>query len=338
MAHNPSTGSRLIVRADSGRQRGYGHVIRSLTLGSEFVSRDWSVELLGYDLDDFLKEKALLCGIRTTPMSCEVGSLTDAQMTCATNPDLIVIDGYDFRPAYLNYLDMTGIPYVVIDDNGEVVAPGALLTINQNPHAQIGLYPGLDKSRVLLGSSYALIRSEVRCIRDARRRDNGASQTRVLVSVGGTDIRNLNYSMAEAISQTLHVTVEVSHANPPPGLMKAPRDIARSLANAHVAVIGAGSTLWEACFLGTPTVAVVVADNQVGASRAAHALGVCELVDCRHEFDIEEIAGLSRRLLESPTRRMKLSENGRGLIDGIGARRIVEFILSLLSGLHLNSR
>jgi spore coat polysaccharide biosynthesis predicted glycosyltransferase SpsG len=296
-----------------------------LTLGSEFVTRKWSVELLGSDLDDFLKEKALLRGISTTPMSCEVGSLTDAQMTCATNPDLIVIDGYDFGPAFFDFLDATGIPYVVIDDNAESIAPGALLTINQNPHAHLDLYPGLPKSRILLGSTYSLIRSEVRCIRDAPRRDN-ILQSRVLVSVGGTDIRNLNYSIAEAISQTLQATIEVSHPNPPPGTTKAPRDIAQSLGNANVAVIGAGSTLWEACFLGTPTVAVVVADNQVAASYAARSLRVCELVDFRENKSLADVTKLVGGLLQDQKSWEDMSRRCCQLIDGKGVHRVADAV------------
>lgn len=320
---------RLVLRADAGQERGHGHVMRSLTVGEGFVRRGWSVQLLGSDLDCFLEKRAKRCGIAVIPLACEVGSRADAEMTCNFNADLVVTDGYDFGPEYFGCLEARGVSLLVIDDNGESVAPGALLTVNQNPHASFDMYPELDRSRLLLGSTYALIRNEILCAQRATRGGDG-SQPQVLVSVGGTDVRNLNFKVADALTVALDAKIEVSHPEPPMGAKRALRDISMSLSSADVAVIGAGSTLWEACFLGTPTVAVVVADNQAGASRVAHELGVCVQVDCRRENRIEGIVARVKELINNRQLREVMSARGRCMVDGSGVVRTIDRCLQVL--------
>ncbi len=54
-------------------------------------------------------------------------------------------------------------------------------------------------------------------------------------------------------------------------MSSSPSDYVTTLATAEVAVLAAGSSLWEAACLGTPTIAVVVADNQRAAASEAYA-------------------------------------------------------------------
>lgn len=323
-ARGPISG-RLILRADAGHQRGYGHVMRSLTLGEEFVRRGWSVELLGTEFDEFLSDRASRYGIVVTQMACEVGSRADAEAIADMKADLVVIDGYEFEPEFFASLEENEVSFIVIDDNGESVTSGAVLTINQNPHANVDMYPQLDPSRLLLGMKYALIRSEVRALCKGSNSDKAVG-TRVLVSIGGTDIRNMNHEVSQALARMLDVEIDVSHPDPPHGVARAASDIALSLRNASVAVIGAGSTLWESCFLGTPAVALVVADNQVGASRAAQVLGVCEVVDCREDKDPYSIAEVVRELLADHERLLEMTQQGIRLIDGNGGSRVLDAV------------
>jgi spore coat polysaccharide biosynthesis predicted glycosyltransferase SpsG len=54
-------------------------------------------------------------------------------------------------------------------------------------------------------------------------------------------------------------------------------------------VLAAGSSLWEACAVGTPSIGLVVADNQVASANAAAKLGFTRVIDCRKSFSVETV-------------------------------------------------
>lgn len=321
---------RLLLRADAGVHRGYGHVMRCLTLGTELRRRGWAVTLLAKDLSPFLANRASLEGISVTRMAHPVGSLQDASEVVRYPADLVVVDGYEFPRRYFKFLDDQSIAYVVIDDDGEVAPHGALLIINQNPHAEKSIYAGHEPGRLQLGAEFAMVRQEV--TRLSRSGPRGLQQSRptVLVSIGGTDIGGLTYGVTEVMLQERDWEVVASLPQPPLGAISAPTDIAPVLSQATVAVIGAGSTLWEACFLGLPSVALIVADNQVGGSQKAASLGACELIDCRNETDMKAIRDRVAALINSPQRRESMSRAGKRLIDGNGVFRVARSIEDLV--------
>ncbi|MFP3733021.1 glycosyltransferase, partial [Bacillus sp. SIMBA_006] len=50
-------------------------------------------------------------------------------------------------------------------------------------------------------------------------------------------------------------------------------DMARRMAEADLAIGAAGSTSWERCCLGLPTLMLILAENQEGIARALDAAG-----------------------------------------------------------------
>jgi len=117
----------------------------------------------------------------------------------------------------------------------------------------------------------------------------------------------------------------------PPGVARSAPDIAEELGASTVAVIGGGSTIWEACFLGIPAVAVIVADNQVAGATLAGANGVVEVIDSREGVDVERVASLVRELVRSPAQRQRMSTAGRQLVDGQGVNRVIAAIEEVLA-------
>jgi spore coat polysaccharide biosynthesis predicted glycosyltransferase SpsG len=62
------------------------------------------------------------------------------------------------------------------------------------------------------------------------------------------------------------------------------------LAGAHVAVLAAGSSLWEACAVGTPSIGLIVADNQFQLAMEARRLGLVHVIDVREmsHYELKE--------------------------------------------------
>lgn len=322
----------LVLRADAGQHRGYGHVMRSVTLGAEFHRQGWTVRLLGEGINDFLRRRAESYGIEVQSLGTAVGCEQDAERVSAAGSDLVLIDGYEFGDDYFGFLDDHGRGYAVIDDNGPTAPHGARFIVNQNVHATRALYPHVSAERLLLGPRYCMIRNEVQAAHAARS-SSSTTDMSILVAIGGTDPLGLNQVIASTLSDLCDVEVVVPLASPPGSARRAEADIAVDLAGSSVAVIGGGSTLWEACFLGVPCVALVVADNQIAAASMAHDMGVAIVVDCRTHTPVSEIGAAVTDLLDSSARREQMSAAGRRLIDGQGAGRIVECAESLMVAL-----
>jgi spore coat polysaccharide biosynthesis predicted glycosyltransferase SpsG len=101
-----------------------------------------------------------------------------------------------------------------------------------------------------------------------------------------------------------------------------------------VAVVAGGVTLYEACALGVPAVALAVVPAQRAAIRAFARRGA--VLDARSSSPSRNVADIAAaqvvRLVEEPERRLALARRARTLVDGKGAVRVAGRIRSLLEG------
>ncbi len=274
-------GRRVVLRADGGAAIGLGHVMRSLTLGRELADAGWSVTFCGSGLPDPGTAPSAIEVVATTPVA-------DAAAVLRLAPDLVVVDGYHFTAEFFAALERHGVPHVVIDDNGDTPARRPIAVVNQNPHASEDMYGHLDgQPLLLLGLEYALVRREV--VAAARERGD-RRPGRVFVGFGGSDPCGLTEPVARALAASdLEVVVAIGPAHPDRAAVVAaldderitvaePSEYVAALAGSAVAVLGAGSSIWESRCLGVPTVAVVVADNQLRPATSALEQGLVHAV------------------------------------------------------------
>lgn len=327
----------VVLRADAGSSTGIGHLMRSITLGEALVERDVETVLVSSSPPPALVQRAVDRGVAVTTITDPLAVRDIAEH----EPDLVVVDGYHLGPL-LAGLTVAGLPHGVIDDNAELPTEGASLVLNQNLHASAAMYPSRRADRrLLLGARYALLRSDV--IRLAPRAAQPHA-SRVLVAIGGSDPLGLTGAVAaELLRGGLEVWVGVGPANPQhsglhalagtnDGHLHVDRgDLLEGYAWADLAVVGAGTTLWEVGYLGLPSVAVVVADNQVNGASAAAARGFVDVVDARAtEAMVATVGALGARcrtLAADVERRRAMAEAGRVLFDGLGAGRAADEII-----------
>ena len=116
----------------------------------------------------------------------------------------------------------------------------------------------------------------------------------------------------------------------------APDGLAGELATASVAVVAGGVTLYEACALGTPTVAVALTSPQHTTIRAFAARGA--IIDGNRiaagAQTVNGVAAEVDRLLRTPLACDRLTIAGRHLVDGRGAYRVADRITALYNAAH----
>ena len=316
-----------VLRADASSSIGVGHVMRSLSLGEALLDEGFGVELVSFELAPSLQSLATSCGVEVVELSCAPRSSEDAQFVLQFNANLVVVDGYEFSREFFAVLETSSTPFAVIDDNAETSAQSPSAVINQNPHASASMYAHLQGNpKLLLGLQYAMVRKEV-C--EVAAMNLQSCEGEVFVAMGGADFLGLTAPIVEALAETgLQIRVAVGHANTQRAHIQKladqlgnvtlieQQDYVSSLASAHVAVLAAGSSLWEACAVGTPSIGLVVAENQFASANAAKKLGFTRVVDCRVRFNVEAVLHEVQSCILGGTSAMRGAALSTGVANG----------------------
>ena len=316
-----------VLRADASSSIGVGHVMRSLSLGEALLDEGFGVELVSFELAPSLQSLAASCGITVVELSCAPRSNEDAQFVLQRNANIVVVDGYEFSREFFAVLEASSTPFAVVDDNAETNAHSPSAVINQNPHASASMYAHLQSNpKLLLGLQYAMVRKEVR---EVAAMNLSSREGEVFVAMGGADFLGLTAPIVEALAETgLQIRVAVGHANTQRAHIQKladqfghvtlieQQDYVSSLASAHVAILAAGSSLWEACAVGTPSIGLVVADNQFASANAAKKLGFTRVVDCRVRFNVEAVLNEVQACILSGTSAMRGAALSSGVANG----------------------
>ena len=316
-----------VLRADASSSIGVGHVMRSLSLGEALLDEGFGVELVSFELAPSLQSLATSCGVEVVELTWAPRSSEDAQFVLQRNANIVVVDGYEFSREFFAGLEASSTPFAIIDDNAETNAQSPSAVINQNPHASASMYAHLQgEPKMLLGLQYAMVRKEVR---EVAAMNLPSREGEVFVAMGGADFLGLTAPLVEALAETgLQIRVAVGHANTQRAHIQKladqlgnvtlieQQDYVSSLASAHVAVLAAGSSLWEACAVGTPSIGLVVADNQFASANAAKKLGFTRVVDCRVRFNVDAVLNEVQACILGGTSAMRGAALSTGIANG----------------------
>jgi spore coat polysaccharide biosynthesis predicted glycosyltransferase SpsG len=229
-------------------------------------------------------------------------------------------------------------PIVVVDNAGAGVAEADLV---------VAPFAIARDPRWLAGPTYVPLRRAFRLAGDLR----GArgSCPLVLVSMGASDPEGLTVTALEGLAlareRVPRFTVRVL-ANPasplwsrlpallrrldfPPACPVDPTSMAGHLAEAELAIVAMGVTVYEALASGVPTIAVSRNRGDVTHARELTAPGA--LLSLGTQWNEDGIAEAAESLLVSRARRETMAAAGRARVDGRGAERVVDRLVGLLS-------
>ena len=98
-----------------------------------------------------------------------------------------------------------------------------------------------------------------------------------------------------------------------------------------IAITAGGTTLYELCATGVPSIAFTMADNQVDFTKSFHEHeAICYVGDARSDNALaRNLAARLFSILPDKALRTRLSANARKLVDGRGAERIADAIINL---------
>jgi len=336
---------KVLFVVEAGSCFGLGHLMRCRSLLLEMAARDFETELWIKGEREVLEEKTWPVRMRVGVFDngVEEDVILDAisMKVDNSNIDWLVLDGYGFSSTrFFPHLHGLGTRLLLLDDVPEQdVATDILL--NQNT-VDIDQYRGksVRARRFLLGPSYALIDSSYR----------GKSWTglgvgeieHVLVSFGGVDHSGWTYKTLLALDtlpHTLMVDAVVGPYCTSKGELEAYsgrhdlclheglNSLSELMQTAELLICGAGSTVWQACCVGVPLIAVKTISNQalIIETLASNRAALCidgEKMTAVGEAWMRNLLGLFHET-SNPETRIALSNRARVLVDGNGPSRVV---------------
>lgn len=270
---------------------------------------------------------------------------TDAAQTKADIGELaadwLIIDHYALDTRWEQTLRPECRKLMVIDDLANRLHDCDLL-LDQNLGRDAQDYSQLvsEQCRVLVGPHYALLRPEFAALRDESLRRRAKPQLKqLLITMGGVDQDDATGKVLEALQSCLPIDLRITvvmgtHAPwlervemlakqmPQVAEVKvAVNNMAQLMADSDLAIGAAGSTSWERCCLGLPTILVVLAANQRDGAAALEQHGSVGLIG-----NVDDISCALPSMLSafvSADALHQLSQTSCSITDGDGASRIL---------------
>jgi spore coat polysaccharide biosynthesis predicted glycosyltransferase SpsG len=319
---------RVLFRADATQEIGAGHVMRCWALAEELATRGASVSWQG--TIDVPWVRAALDGHGWNVVA-PLGSSMDQAL--GLDADAVIVDSYTLDEAYRQTLLNTGTPVVAIVDDSYTTAGPASLWVN--PGAPSSLQVD-DAASFLNGPEYVLIRRAVRDLRRLRQ-ESDSSQSRatgITFLLGGTDFAGL----APLIDGMPGLSERAGGLFAGPGVqggvskvkwLSGGPDLLRRASQSRLVVSAAGVSSWEMAHVGVPLALMQVAGNQAGnyswMTQTGWALPLGDVSP-----GVTQPAAFEQALTEALMESDAGGVTAVSRIDGLGAARVAEAVISLM--------
>ena len=349
-------GKLVAFRVDSTIEMGTGHLVRCLTLAGElrragaaayFISRklpgggEALVRQSGFELLLLPEPKGGLQTAREherwlgVPWKQDAAETSEALRALSKPPDWLIVDHYGIDDRWESLVRTGMSKLMVIDDLADRKHMADLL-LDQNVYPNMERrYDGLVPQACLrlLGPLYALVRPEFLEIRRPAWKPPEPGRERLLVFLGGADAQDQTSKVLRALNSFADgqrfIDVVIGSANPHRAAVvqlcaamqgvrvhQQTQDMAVLMSGAHLAIGGGGTTTWERCLLGLPSITLVMAQNQRAATEAVAAAGATINLGWFEGVREEAIQQTVLKCFKNPTAMKAMSKAALGLMGG----------------------
>lgn len=278
---------------------------------------------------------------------------TDAQQTLdlikTLHLDWLIIDHYALDRDWEQFIQRQHprLTLMVIDDLANRHHHCHLL-LDQNLGRQASDYaPWVGtECKVLAGADFVLLRSEFTQLRPYSLARRATAQLHsILISMGGIDNDDATSLVLRTLEATpmpgsTEITVVMGGGAPHMDKVRAlaahmpyatrvvvnASKMAQLMADSDLAIGAAGSTSWERCHMGLPTLMVVLAANQQPACQALEYQQAALSIGLPADIP-QRLPGLMQNLFHKPQTLKHLSDHAAKLCKNLGSQQIIAQLL-----------
>lgn len=357
---------KVVVRADASSWIGTGHVVRCATLAERLrqqgvdvlfvcrrmpgdccdwlISRGFRVLQLGAVDHPYSGATSTHASWLGVPIDEEIDEITALLSAGGDRFDWLIVDHYAIGAQWESALRRVADKILVIDDLADRKHDCEVLLDQNLSSAGDARYAELVPvgSKLLCGPRYALLQPEYALWR-SRVNVRSGTPKRLLVFFGGADVDNMTVQALDGIERAMltdividvvigasnHHRVEIeTRASDFPRLQThiGLPSLAPLMAAADLAIGAAGTTSWERCCLGVPSIVIALAANQELIARELDQRGLVRWIGNVGGVDTDLIARALQDFASvggSP----ECSRRCMDLVDGNGAGRVLEVLV-----------
>jgi UDP-2,4-diacetamido-2,4,6-trideoxy-beta-L-altropyranose hydrolase len=340
---------KVVFRADASLKIGNGHVMRCLALAEALRDQGAECQFICGSQEGNMLQAISDKGFKASGIDTFIDWELDLEKTQAvlveSTVHWVVVDHYSLDIRWEQTIKTHCHKLMVIDDLADRQHDcDSLLDQNlgrvKSDYAQ--LVP--NTCQLLIGPEYALLRPEFATWREysLKRRAGNPELKHILISMGGTDYPNSTSQILQALKETslplgCRLTVVMGGSSP---WIQQVMDIAKAMpfhtevkvnvsnmaelmANSDLAIGAAGSTSWERCCLGLPSLIACTADNQREVFKALLACSAAGYLD------LQTLNGLNISIGQLQAAYGKGSLRALSLVaahinDGFGCQRVCD--------------
>lgn len=264
--------------------------------------------------------------------------------------ELLIVDHYGLGAEFEHACRTWSTVVAAIDDGaGRAHDVDFILDPNYGSVAEdyARVAPG---ARIFAGSTVTLLRkvfSDVRAATLSERVSRGGKIKRVLVAFGGSDPQDYTRTTVELLATFAEFRIDVLvgggyHAvdelsdclerlGPRLELWHSRDDVEVLMAQADLAIGGAGGMSWERCCLGLPAVIVIMAENQRVVASALCDAGAAICLGSGKDALQQKLGDMLQKLTAEHETVEELSACAARMCDGHGADRAADQIIAFLN-------
>jgi len=337
------------IRADGNASIGMGHLMRCFSIAVALREKNIPVIFFTDSLESLalIEERGIPCEFVKPVDEFEDELSNLIHLIHENNIKMLLVDSYRATPDYMLYLKKE-VFVIYIDDIAAKVLPADCL-INYNIYGDALPYKELydESTALLLGSRFAPVKREFSEM-DYRLKEHVNT---ILITMGGSDSLNIAGQIGELLLNVIPESIEIilicGRFSPHYSLVRElelkskrvsvltdVKDMWNVMVKADIAIAAAGSTMYELCTLGVPSVCCYYVENQ---RLIAEAFGVRTSMVNAGDFSenpnlvLQNIKEEVIKLINDYPKRKLLSEEMHNITDGKGANRIADYFDRMLA-------
>lgn len=309
---------KILILTVGSKQVAFGHLTRCLSLYQAFVAKGEKPEFI-LSGDDAASDL----------LSCEDYRMYDwlgggsELLEMVRDCDIVIVDSYlAEKSLYEKISDVSSGKLVVIDDYNRLDYPKGVV-INPSIYGDDVGYEIREGVSYLTGSKYIVLRKE---FWDVPEKNIKQSVKDILITSGGVMCPDFMCKIIDPLKEKYDFNFHIIDTSI--NRLSA-KDILSLMLEADICISGGGQTINELARVGTPTIGICFYENQRMNIEAWGNTGFIDYEGWYCADNLLERIEASIKGLLPYNERIKRSRIGKAKVDGMGGRRISEFLLEL---------
>ena len=335
---------KVVIPTDGGRVFGHGHIARCISFYDEIKERNYDIQFVihgDYTIKYLLKDRNFCL----FDWHGKINEFIESYKQC----DAVILDSLNITQDEISALCDCDFKLLSIDDfsrntySNSIILDWTINAENSNKHNH-----NEANNILLLGSKYIVVRKPFLSPPPPPKK----TLHKVLVILGGSDIRNLTDQLIKSISNAFS-TIEMCVVKGP-GILNAfesfqfinnnikvyselgPNEMRDLMQYCDVAISAGGQTLYELAAQLIPTIAIQVIDNQCEDIEGWKEKGlISEVIKWDDELISKKVCSALNKL-KSVEIRENITNRIGGIISGNNVTTIINILIDSINAKNRN--